>query len=71
MDITSEALTTFFRVVLPLLNERQRQLVAAAAVVMLGHGGQARPDFGGLRPQRRTCTLLTWMFSRHEPGIPG
>jgi len=30
------------RVILPLLNERQRRLVAAAAVAMLGRGGQAR-----------------------------
>ena len=42
MQITDEALTAFFRVVLPLLNERQRRLVAAAAVAMLGRGGQAR-----------------------------
>jgi len=42
VQITDEALTAFFRVVLPLLNERQRRLVAAAAVAMLGRGGQAR-----------------------------
>ena len=42
MEITSEALTAYFRVILPLLDERQRRLVAAAAVPMLGRGGQAR-----------------------------
>ena len=42
MEITSEALTAYFRVVLPLLDERQRRLVAAATVPMLGRGGQAR-----------------------------
>jgi hypothetical protein len=42
VQITDEALTAFFRIVLPLLNERQRRLVAAAAVAMLGRGGQAR-----------------------------
>ncbi len=42
MDISREALASFFAVILPLLNERQRRLVAAAAVVMLGRGGQAR-----------------------------
>ncbi len=42
MEITNESLSGFFEVVLPLLNERQRRLVAAAAVPMLGRGGQAR-----------------------------
>ncbi len=42
MEITSEALTAYFRVILPLLDERQRRLVAAATVPMLGRGGQAR-----------------------------
>jgi len=42
VELTNEALSTFFRVILPLLNERQRRLVAAAAVTMLGRGGQAR-----------------------------
>ena len=42
MQITSEALAAYFRVILPLLDERQRRLVAAAAVVVLGPGGQAR-----------------------------
>jgi len=42
VEITSEALTAYFRVILPLLDERQRRLVAAATVPMLGRGGQAR-----------------------------
>jgi len=42
VEITNESLSGFFEVVLPLLNERQRRLVAAAAVPMLGRGGQAR-----------------------------
>jgi len=42
VQITSEALAAYFRVVLPLLDERQRRLVAAAMVTMLGPGGQAR-----------------------------
>ncbi len=42
MQITSEALAAYFRVILPLLDERQRRLVAAAAVMMIGPGGQAR-----------------------------
>ena len=42
MQITSEALTAYFRVIIPLLDERQRRLVAAAAVAMIGPGGQAR-----------------------------
>ena len=42
MQIADEGLARFFQVILPLLNERQRRLVAAAAVAMLGRGGQAR-----------------------------
>jgi hypothetical protein len=42
VELTNEALSTFFRVILPLLNERQCRLVAAAAVAMLGRGDQAR-----------------------------
>lgn len=42
MEITGEGLAGFFKVVLPLLDERQRRLVAAALVPVLGRGGQAR-----------------------------
>jgi len=42
VEVTEEGLAGFFSVALPLLNERQRRLVAAAAVPMLGQGGQAR-----------------------------
>ena len=42
MEVTEEGLAGFFSVALPLLNERQQRLVAAAAVPMLGKGGQAR-----------------------------
>jgi hypothetical protein len=42
VEVTSEALARFFDVVSPLLDERQRRLVAGAAAVMLGRGGQAR-----------------------------
>jgi len=42
VEVTEEGLAGFFSVALPLLNERQQRLVAAAAVPMLGKGGQAR-----------------------------
>ena len=42
MEVTEEGLAGFFVVVLPLLDERQRRLVASALVPMLGRGGQAR-----------------------------
>jgi Rhodopirellula transposase DDE domain len=42
VEVTSEALARFFEVVSPLLDERQRRLMAGAAAVMLGRGGQAR-----------------------------
>ena len=42
MEVTEEGLAGFFKVVLPLLDERQRRLVAAALVPALGRGGQAR-----------------------------
>ena len=44
MEITEEGLAQFFSVASPLLNEheRQRRLVAAALVEVLGRGGQAR-----------------------------
>ena len=42
MELTEEGLAGFFEVVLPLLDERQRRLVAAALVPALGRGGQAR-----------------------------
>ncbi|MGH3849167.1 MAG: ISAzo13 family transposase [Steroidobacteraceae bacterium] len=42
MELTEEGLAGFFTVVLPLLDERQRRLVAAALVPVLGRGGQAR-----------------------------
>ena len=42
MEITEEGLAGFFKVVLGLLDERQRRLVAAALAPALGRGGQAR-----------------------------
>ncbi len=39
MDVGEEQLTEFFSVVMPLLDERQRRVVAGAAAQMLGHGG--------------------------------
>ena len=42
MEVGEEGLSEFFSVTLPLLDERQRRLVAAAVVAMLGRGGQAR-----------------------------
>ena len=42
MEVTEEGLAGFFSMVLPLLNERQQRLMAAAAVELFGRGGQAR-----------------------------
>ena len=42
MELSEEGLAGFFSTALPLLNERQRRLVAAAMVEVLGRGGQAR-----------------------------
>jgi len=42
VEISEEGLAGFFSRALPLLNERQQRLVAAAAVEMFGRGGQAR-----------------------------
>ena len=42
MELSEEGLTRFFSTTLPLLDERQRRLVAAALVEELGRGGQAR-----------------------------
>jgi hypothetical protein len=42
VEIAEEDLTRFFSVTLPLFDERERRLLAAAAVDMLGRGGQAR-----------------------------
>ena len=42
MEVTEEDLASFFSKTLPLLNERQKRLVAAAAVELFGRGGQAR-----------------------------
>ena len=42
MEVTEEDLAGFFSRVLPLLNERQQRLMAAAAVDLFGRGGQAR-----------------------------
>jgi len=41
VEITREGLAGFFKVVVPLLDERQRRLVVAALVPSLGRGGQA------------------------------
>ena len=42
MELSEEGLSRFFSVSLPLLDERQRRLMAAAMVDALGRGGQAR-----------------------------
>jgi transposase len=42
VEVTPEALARFFDAVAPLLDERQRRLLAGAAADMLGRGGQAR-----------------------------
>jgi hypothetical protein len=42
VEVTPEALARFFDVMTPLLDERQRRLMAGAAVDMFGRGGQAR-----------------------------
>jgi len=42
VEVSEEGLAGFFSKALPLLDERQKRLVAAAAVEMFGRGGQAR-----------------------------
>jgi hypothetical protein len=42
VEVTPEALARFFAVMSPLLDERQRRVLAGAAADMLGRGGQAR-----------------------------
>lgn len=42
MEVTPEALARFFEVMGPLVDERQRRVMAGAAAHMLGRGGQAR-----------------------------
>jgi hypothetical protein len=42
VELSEEGLTQFFSTAFPLLDERQRRLVAAAMVAALGRGGQAR-----------------------------
>jgi hypothetical protein len=42
VEVTLEALARFFDVMAPLLDERQRRVLAGAAADMLGRGGQAR-----------------------------
>ena len=42
MELSEEGLSRFFSTALPLLDERQRRLMAAAMVEALGRGGQAR-----------------------------
>ena len=42
MEVSEESLARFFSLTFPLLDERERRLLAAAAVDMLGRGGQAR-----------------------------
>ena len=41
MEVTSEALARFFKVVLPHMNELQRRVVAGASAEMLGRGGKS------------------------------
>jgi len=42
VELSPEALRTYFATVLPHLNEKQRRVVAGAMVAALGRGGQAR-----------------------------
>jgi hypothetical protein len=42
MELSEEGLSGFFSTTFPLVNERQRRLMAAAMVEVLGRGGQAR-----------------------------
>jgi hypothetical protein len=42
VELSEEGLAGFFSTAFPLLNERQRRLMAAAMVEVLGRGGQAR-----------------------------
>ncbi len=42
MELSEEGLTRFFSLTSPFLDERQRRLVAASVVAVLGRGGQAR-----------------------------
>ena len=42
MEVTPEALARFFEVMTPLLDERQRRVLAGAAADLFGRGGQAR-----------------------------
>jgi hypothetical protein len=42
VELSEEGLARFFSLALPLLDERQRRLVAAALVEVLGRGGQTR-----------------------------
>jgi Rhodopirellula transposase DDE domain len=42
VEVTAEAFARFFGVMSPLLDERQRRVLAGAAAEMLGRGGQAR-----------------------------
>lgn len=42
MEVSEEGLSRFFEVTTPLLDERERRLLGAAFVEMLGRGGQAR-----------------------------
>ena len=42
MEVSEEGLARFFSLTSPFLDERQRRLVAASVVAVLGRGGQAR-----------------------------
>ena len=42
MELSSDGLAGFFETVIPVLNERQRRVVAGAMAEALGRGGQAR-----------------------------
>jgi hypothetical protein len=39
VEVSEEGLSDFFAVVVPLLDERQRRVLAGAAATMLGRGG--------------------------------
>ena len=52
VEVAEEQLTEFFSTVMPLLDERQRRVVAGAGAKMLGRGGvSTRRAGGGDEPQ--------------------
>ena len=67
VELSEEGLSRIFSVSLPLLDERQRRLMAAAMVEALGRGGQA-PDAPVSRPPRcKGRAGGRWTQSRSNP----